>query len=85
MVVATKLLERRTYKDTGKQLNVIAASWLQFMIHDWVDHMEDTKQVRMDFINLKLQIHYPVTFIIQIHHLKCLSFFLTNITFILTK
>ena len=45
MVVATKLLARRTYKDTGKQFNVIAASWIQFMIHDWIDHLEDTKQV----------------------------------------
>jgi len=49
MVVATKLLERRTYKDTGKQFNVIAASWIQFMIHDWIDHMEDTQQVQMIF------------------------------------
>jgi hypothetical protein len=73
MVVATKLLERRTYKDTRKQLNVIAASWLQFMIHDWVDHMEDTKQVQMDFINLKLQ------------DILISLVFLTNIKFILTK
>ena len=45
MVVATKLLARKKYKDTGKQFNVIAASWIQFMIHDWVDHLEDTEQV----------------------------------------
>ncbi|PPS05909.1 hypothetical protein GOBAR_AA14728 [Gossypium barbadense] len=44
MVVATKLLTRAHYKDTGKQLNMIAASWIQFMIHDWVDHMENTNQ-----------------------------------------
>ncbi|MBA0750504.1 hypothetical protein Gogos_001915 [Gossypium gossypioides] len=44
MVVATKLLTRTQYKDTGKQLNMIAASWIQFMIHDWVDHMENTNQ-----------------------------------------
>jgi len=53
MVVATKLLERRTYKDTGKQFNVIAASWIQFMIHDWIDHMEDTKQVQMNYYFFK--------------------------------
>ncbi|KAK2365653.1 alpha-dioxygenase [Trifolium repens] len=47
IVVATKLLERKTYKDTGKQFNVIAASWLQFMVHDWIDHMEDTKQIEL--------------------------------------
>ncbi|RYR56792.1 hypothetical protein Ahy_A05g022493 isoform B [Arachis hypogaea] len=46
-VVATKLLARRTYKDTGKQLNVIAASWIQFMIHDWMDHLEDTNQIEV--------------------------------------
>jgi alpha-dioxygenase len=45
MVVATKFLERRIFKDTGKQFNVIAASWIQFMIHDWIDHLEDTHQV----------------------------------------
>ncbi|OMO64572.1 hypothetical protein COLO4_32008 [Corchorus olitorius] len=47
MVVATKLLARRNYKDTGKQFNMIAASWIQFMIHDWVDHMEDTNQIEL--------------------------------------
>ncbi|XP_039009931.1 alpha-dioxygenase 1-like [Hibiscus syriacus] len=44
MVVATKLLARTQYKDTGKQFNMIAASWIQFMIHDWIDHMENTNQ-----------------------------------------
>ncbi|TKY45422.1 Alpha-dioxygenase 1 [Spatholobus suberectus] len=47
MMVATKLLARRTYKDTGKQFNVIAASWIQFMIHDWIDHLEDTNQIEL--------------------------------------
>lgn len=45
MVVATKLLARREFIDTGKQFNMIAASWIQFMIHDWIDHLEDTQQV----------------------------------------
>ncbi|KAK9119637.1 hypothetical protein Scep_017730 [Stephania cephalantha] len=45
MVVATKLLARKSLKDTGKQFNMIAASWIQFMIHDWIDHLEDTKQI----------------------------------------
>ncbi|XVE83913.1 hypothetical protein DITRI_Ditri16bG0126300 [Diplodiscus trichospermus] len=47
MVVATKLLARRGYKDTDKQLNIIAASWIQFMIHDWIDHLEDTNQIEL--------------------------------------
>lgn len=50
MVVATKLLARRKLIDTGKQFNMIAASWIQFMIHDWIDHLEDTKQVQF-YIN----------------------------------
>ncbi|KAL5723632.1 hypothetical protein ACHQM5_007008 [Ranunculus cassubicifolius] len=45
MVVATKLLARKKFKDTGKQFNMIAASWIQFMIHDWIDHLEDTQQI----------------------------------------
>lgn len=49
-VVATKLLERKNYIDNGKQFNMIACSWIQFMIHDWIDHLEDTKQVNNAFI-----------------------------------
>lgn len=44
-VVASKLLSRNEFVDTGKQFNMLACSWIQFMIHDWVDHMEDTQQV----------------------------------------
>ncbi|GKA53633.1 alpha-dioxygenase 1-like protein [Tanacetum coccineum] len=47
MVVATKLLARKQLIDTGKQFNVIAASWIQFMIHDWIDHLESTKQIEL--------------------------------------
>ncbi|XP_044504159.1 alpha-dioxygenase 1-like isoform X1 [Mangifera indica] len=47
MVVATKLLARRSFVDTGKQFNMIATSWIQFMIHDWIDHMEDTNQMEL--------------------------------------
>ncbi|KAJ0657040.1 putative heme peroxidase superfamily, heme peroxidase, animal-type [Helianthus annuus] len=43
MVVATKLLARKQLIDTGKQFNMIAASWIQFMIHDWIDHLEENK------------------------------------------
>ncbi|KAF7819952.1 alpha-dioxygenase 2 [Senna tora] len=46
-VVASKLLERKEFKDAGKQFNMIACSWIQFMIHDWIDHLEDTQQVEL--------------------------------------
>ncbi|KAL4577205.1 hypothetical protein LXL04_013310 [Taraxacum kok-saghyz] len=47
MVVATKLLSRKQFKDTEKQFNMIAASWIQFMIHDWIDHLESTQQIEL--------------------------------------
>ncbi|KAI3722328.1 hypothetical protein L2E82_33361 [Cichorium intybus] len=47
MVVATKLLARRQIIDTGKQFNIIAASWIQFMVHDWIDHLETTQQIEL--------------------------------------
>ncbi|KAL5815508.1 hypothetical protein ACOSQ4_026149 [Xanthoceras sorbifolium] len=50
-VVAEKLLARKEYIDNGKQFNIIACSWIQFMIHDWIDHLEDTKQVELSAPN----------------------------------
>ncbi|KAL3716308.1 hypothetical protein ACJRO7_007986 [Eucalyptus globulus] len=47
-VVASKLLARKEFIDNGKQFNMIACSWIQFMIHDWVDHMEETDQVEIE-------------------------------------
>ncbi|XP_048232394.1 alpha-dioxygenase 1-like isoform X2 [Ricinus communis] len=46
-VVVSKLLARKKFTDTGKQFNMIAVSWIQFMIHDWVDHLEDTNQIEL--------------------------------------
>ncbi|KAM7267187.1 hypothetical protein ACFE04_009353 [Oxalis oulophora] len=46
-VVANKLLHRRRFVDSGKQFNMIACSWVQLMIHDWIDHEEDTQQVEL--------------------------------------
>ncbi|XP_050213898.1 alpha-dioxygenase 2 isoform X2 [Mercurialis annua] len=46
-VVANKLLTRKKFIDNGKQFNMIACSWIQFMVHDWIDHMEDTQQVEI--------------------------------------
>ncbi|XP_054820616.1 alpha-dioxygenase 2 isoform X2 [Prosopis cineraria] len=30
---------------------MIACSWIQFMIHDWIDHLEDTEQVEIRALN----------------------------------
>ncbi|KAK7320158.1 hypothetical protein RJT34_04892 [Clitoria ternatea] len=46
-LVASKLLARKNFKEVGKQFNMIACSWIQFMIHDWIDHLEDTEQVEI--------------------------------------
>ncbi|KAB1212323.1 Alpha-dioxygenase 2 [Morella rubra] len=46
-VVASKLFQRKKFIDCGKQFNMIACSWIQFMIHDWIDHLEDTEQVEI--------------------------------------
>ena len=45
-VVAAKLLSRREIQDYGSQFNMLAASWINFMIHDWIDHLENLKEVR---------------------------------------
>ncbi|GJQ98424.1 alpha-dioxygenase 1-like protein [Tanacetum coccineum] len=59
MVVATKLLARKQLIDTGKHVQSLqiltlqnhifptAASWIQFMIHDWIDHLEETQQIEL--------------------------------------
>ncbi|KAH9304358.1 hypothetical protein KI387_008762 [Taxus chinensis] len=47
MVVATKLLARMQMYENGEQLNMLVASWIQFTIHDWIDHLEDTNQVEL--------------------------------------
>eukprot|EP00904_Undaria_pinnatifida_P006812 jgi/Undpi1/3260/HiC_scaffold_15.g06634.m1 len=46
-VVAEKLLARRCsgpdstyFKPAGAQLNILAAAWIQAMVHDWMDHTE---------------------------------------------
>ena len=36
--VAQRLLARKTFVPAGDQLNVLAAAWIQAMVHDWVGH-----------------------------------------------
>lgn len=45
-VVAAKLLSRRELQDYGSQFNMLAASWINFMVHDWIDHLENLKEER---------------------------------------
>ena len=55
-VVAAKLLSRRKLQDCGNQFNMLAASWINFMIHDWIDHMENLDEVRSAF-TLELELN----------------------------
>ncbi|CAB9526513.1 Alpha-dioxygenase 2 [Seminavis robusta] len=53
-LVAQKLLARRTadeFYPAGMQLNILAAAWIQSMVHDWVGHYDDTSddgEVRLE-------------------------------------
>ena len=37
MTVAQKLLHRDTFHP-ARSLNILAAAWIQFQVHDWVNH-----------------------------------------------
>ncbi|MCO5600226.1 hypothetical protein L7F22_054336 [Adiantum nelumboides] len=49
-LVATKLLARKKLVDNGIQFNMLAASWIQFMIHDWIDHEEDMDASEVEIV-----------------------------------
>lgn len=38
-------------QDYGQQFNMIAASWINFMIHDWIDHQENLDEVLRTYIH----------------------------------
>jgi len=42
--LAQKLMARTNFKPAGDQLNVMAAAWIQTMVHDWVMHHDDNKK-----------------------------------------
>ncbi|KAL3691462.1 hypothetical protein R1sor_005113 [Riccia sorocarpa] len=52
-VVATKLLNRKEFVGTGKQFNMLAASWINFMIHDWIDHEEDESNLQVHYLRFE--------------------------------
>lgn len=45
-IVAKRLLRRREggFKGAGLQFNLMAASWIQAMIHDWMNHEKDLER-----------------------------------------
>ena len=47
-LVAQRLLARETFTPAGDQLNVLAASWIQAMVHDWIGHFDGEKTVVLD-------------------------------------
>ena len=47
-MVAQRLLAREGFKPAASQLNVLAASWIQAMVHDWIGHFDGKKTVILD-------------------------------------
>jgi len=47
-LVAQRLLAREEFAPAGAQLNVLAASWIQAMVHDWIGHFDGKKTITLD-------------------------------------
>ncbi len=47
-MVAQRLLAREEFKPAGNQLNIIAASWIQAMVHDWIGHFDGDETLTLD-------------------------------------
>jgi len=47
-LVAQRLLAREGIKPAAQQLNILAASWIQAMVHDWIGHFDGEKTVVLD-------------------------------------
>ncbi|EDO45807.1 predicted protein [Nematostella vectensis] len=54
--ISQRLLKRTKFIPV-KQLNLLAASWIQFMIHDWFDHGDQDRKNR---ISVPLEGHDPL-------------------------
>lgn len=44
-LIAQRLLARDDFKPAGSQLNILAASWIQAMVHDWIGHFDGRKVI----------------------------------------
>jgi len=47
-LVAQRLLAREEFSPAGTQLNILAASWVQAMVHDWIGHFDGQESVTLD-------------------------------------
>ena len=47
-MVAQHLLAREGFKPAASQLNVLAASWIQAMVHDWIGHYDGDEVEALD-------------------------------------
>lgn len=47
-MVAQRLLAREGFKPAADQLNILAASWIQAMVHDWIGHFDGEKTEVLD-------------------------------------
>ena len=47
-LVAQRLLAREKFKPAADQLNILAASWIQAMVHDWIGHFDGEKVITLD-------------------------------------
>mmetsp|Transcript_10143 Transcript_10143/g.15567 ORF Transcript_10143/g.15567 Transcript_10143/m.15567 type:complete len:895 (+) Transcript_10143:59-2743(+) len=47
-MVAQRLLAREGFKPAADQFNILAASWIQAMVHDWIGHFDGDDKVTLD-------------------------------------
>mmetsp|Transcript_16168 Transcript_16168/g.34943 ORF Transcript_16168/g.34943 Transcript_16168/m.34943 type:complete len:655 (+) Transcript_16168:228-2192(+) len=47
-MVAQRLLAREEFKPAASQLNILAAAWIQAMVHDWINHLDSDRKVTLD-------------------------------------
>lgn len=47
-MVAQRLLAREQFTPAGDQLNILAASWIQAMVHDWIGHFDGKETLTLD-------------------------------------
>ena len=45
-VISERLMARRTFVP-ATSLNMLAAAWIQFMVHDWFGHYDDTAEIEV--------------------------------------